>query len=116
MPLIINDPLIDPVHVNNTVGIKYTNKGNALVRHVLSIDDNNPTTPALYGINDWQVNLADGQYDCVLTTSVYTAGALGRLCNSDIIINGQAVANMTHIVPNNVDRDTVLTHFTISIP
>jgi len=52
MPLIINSPLIDPVHVNNAVGIKYTNNGNALVRHVLSIDDNNPTTPAHSGIND----------------------------------------------------------------
>ena len=116
MSLIINNPSINPVNINSPVNIKYTNKGNALVRHVLSIDDNNPTTPPLYNINDWQVNLADGQYDCILTSCIFTAGALGRLCDSTIMINGQLVATMKHTVPANSDRDTVLTHSTISIP
>lgn len=116
MSLIINNPLIDHVHVNNAINVKFTNNGNALVRHVISIDDENPTTPPLINVNDWQINLADGQYDCVLTTNVFTAGALGRLCDSSIDINGQTVATMNHAVPANSDRDTVLTHFTISIP
>ena len=55
MSLIINNPSINPVNVNSPINITYTNKGNALVRHVLSIDDDNPTTPPLPTIiNDWQ--------------------------------------------------------------
>lgn len=116
MSLINNNPLIDNVHVTSPVNINYTNKGNALVRHVLSIDDDNPTTPPVPSvINDWQGYLAKGQYDCILTSCIFTAGALGRLCDSTIMINGQLVAIMKHAVPANSDRDTILTYFTISV-
>lgn len=116
MSLINNKPLIDNVQVTSPVNINYTNKGNALVRHALSIDDDNPTTPPILPIlNDWQGYLAKGQYDCILTSCVFTANALGRLCDSSIMINGQTVALMNHTVPANSVRDTVLTYFTITV-
>lgn len=104
------------VTVNNPVTIDYISRGNALVRHILVGDDNDPSTPHLEFINKTApVHLVPGKYACLLFSRIYTPGALGGLCDSDFMINGQNVATVHVVVPTGKDSDTDVKEFTLVV-
>jgi hypothetical protein len=104
------------ITVNNPITIDYINRGNALVRHILVGDDNDPSTPHLEFINKTApVNLAPGKYACLLFSRIYALGALGRLCDSDLMINGQNIATVHTTVPDGKDSDTAVKEFTLTV-
>lgn len=104
------------ITVNNPVTFEYINRGNALVRHIFVGDDNDPSTPHLEFINQTApVHLAPGNYACLLFTRIYTQGALGRLCDSDLVINGQNIATTHVAVPNEQDSATDVKEFTLIV-
>jgi hypothetical protein len=102
--------------VNNPVAIDYTNRGNALTRFIFVGDDNDPTTPHLEFVNKaMPTRIVPGKYECILFSRIYTQGSQGGLCDSDLMINGNKVANIHVAVPAGKESETDIMELTLVV-